>query len=245
LDLHHHVTVSGGVVFLGGWRGYRPLMRVSLISGDRLPFDKAALAGIGPSAWPLPVRLRTEQDGDDHAVLVAGTDRPALLVVAASGTAVAEWPLPAPIRFPDGGAGYRVSGDGRITFVSGSRTVVEFDPVHGVRMLWRHTRDIRAFPPLLDDQTLWLADDAGITVVDLDREIVTEVETPSSRAVVAVTRTAGRAWFAFTDGSLVAVDRSGGHSTAARVLPRIDRLSAGQDGLIHALGKGRITTFRA
>jgi hypothetical protein len=197
----------------------------------------------GPLAWPLPVRLRPQPNGDDHAVLIAGAERSAMLVMAASGVVLAEWPLPEPVRSPDAAAGYGVSADGRITFLSGSRTVMTFDPADGVQVLWRHARDIRAFPPLLDDQSLWLIDDAGIKVIDVGREVVTEVKTEPHGAVVDATLTAGRAWFAFTDGSLVAVDRSGNHRSAPRVLPRVDRLFAGQDGLIHVVGKGQIATL--
>ncbi|WP_285621558.1 PQQ-binding-like beta-propeller repeat protein [Kineosporia sp. NBRC 101677] len=238
----YHVTVSADVVFVGGWRGYRPLMRLSLVNGDRLPLDETPLVDLGPLAWPLPLRLG--RPGQNQAVLVAGTERSVLLMMASSGTVLAEWSLPQPIRIPDGDAAYDAGPGGRIAFLSGPRTVMVLDPVHGAQVLWQHTRDVRAVPPLLADRTLWLFDSAGIAVVDLDRGLVAAVRTHSYGALTAATRAGGRAWFAFADGSLMVVDRSGSHTMVPRLLPRIDRMAAGEGGLIHAIAKGHLVAFR-
>ncbi|WP_436519686.1 hypothetical protein [Actinoplanes sp. HUAS TT8] len=104
-------------------------------------------------------------------MLIAGTGRPALLLMAASGVVLAEWPLPEPMVFPDRDGGYRVSDNGDVTFLSGRRTVMAFHPGRDVRVLWRHDRDLG-------------------------------------------------------------------------VPGRIDRLLSGEDGLLHALGKGHLVTFR-
>lgn len=250
LRYYGHLTVTGNTIFTGGWRGYRPLTRISLTTGELLPAGKTqptaeflptGEAGpTGPYAWPLPVRLAN----GENTVLLADAEHSALTAMSESGTVVAEWPLPEPVRFPDAQAAFRPSADGWFTFLSGPRTIMAVHPAHGMRILGEHSRDLREIPPMLDGQTWWLVDDAGIAVVDLDRGLVAELRTRPRGAVMAATLAVGRAWFAFTDGSLLAVDRSGDHHTAPRLLPQVDRLFAGEDGLIHAIGQGHLVTFR-
>ncbi|WP_285559838.1 PQQ-binding-like beta-propeller repeat protein [Actinoplanes regularis] len=244
LNLRGHLTVSGSAVFVGGWRGYHPLTRVALADGSRLPIEEAATAEAGPLARPLPLWVEPERDAGGPAVLVAGAARPALLVMAASGIVLSEWALPQPVFFPDAGEGYRVSADGRVVFLSGPRTVMTFHPARGVQVLWRHVRDIHPLPPILDEQTLWLLDDTGITVVDVDRGVVVDEQRLPHRAVHTATLTANRAVFALADGSIIAVDRTGSRSAPIRVPRRVDRLVAGEGDLVHAIGKGHLVTFR-
>ncbi len=243
LRLRYHVSVSDAVIFLGGWRGYHPLTRMSLPDGEPLSFDDTPLSGTGPLASPLPLRLGPDPDSGAHAVLIAGTGRPALLLMAASGVVLAEWTLPEPMIFPDFGGGFRVSDNGDVTFLSGRRTVMAFHPGSGVRVLWRHGRDLIPWEPMLDDRTLWLVDDAGIAVIDLDRGVAGKVEHRKHGHVCAAASVSGLAIFAFADGSLVTVDRAGNSSPLTRVSGRIHRLFHG-DGLVHALGKGHLLTFR-
>lgn len=228
LRLRRHLSVVGDVVFVGGWRDYHPLSRLSLTDGTPLPFDGSALAGAGPFAEPLPLP-------DANTVLIAGAGRPALIMMTASGAVRAEWPLPEPILFPDGG------GFGP-TFLSGRRTVMTFDPDDGPRVLWRHDRDLRLPGPLLDGDTLWLVDDAGLAVVDVARGTVAQIDHRGHGNVSAAALALKTALFAFADGSLIAVDRSGAATTLTRVHGRIHRLVV-RDGLVHTLAKGHLRTF--
>ncbi|MEU7947395.1 hypothetical protein AB0C50_22180 [Micromonospora taraxaci] len=67
------------------------------------------------------------------------------------------WSMPEPVRFPDSGIAFSASKDGRIVFVSGSRTVMALHPPSGgVEILWRRDRDLPPLPPLLTARTLWL-----------------------------------------------------------------------------------------
>jgi hypothetical protein len=147
--------------------------------------------------------------------------------------------------FPDSGGGYRVSDNGDVTFLSGRRTVMAFHPVRGVQVLWRHQRDLGPGEPMLGDRTLWLADDAAIAVVDLARGVVGTVDHRKHGPVSTAALVSGNALFAFADGSLVTVDQAGNSGTLMRVPGRIDRLFSQGDGLVHALGKGHLVTFRS
>lgn len=245
LRLRYHVSVSGAVIFLGGWRGYHALTRLSLPDGQPLPFDGAALSETGPLAVPLPLRLGPNADSEIHAVLIAGTGRAALLLMAASGVVLDQWTLPEPMVPPDSGGGYQVSDNGDVTFLSGRRTVMTFHPDRGVQVLWQHERDLIPWGPMLDDRTLWLVDDSGIAVIALDTGVVGTVDHRKKHGYVcAGTLVSGNALFAFADGSLVRLDRAGNGGALMRVSGRIDRLSTGEDGLVHALGKGHLVTFR-
>ncbi|MER6754952.1 PQQ-binding-like beta-propeller repeat protein [Micromonospora echinofusca] len=243
MSLRHYVSVSGSVVWLGGWRGYHPLMRVALADGRYLPSDGAAFAGAGPLAWPQPVRWRPEGGSAADAVLIAGTGLPKLLVVAASGAVLREWSLPAPVVFADGDGGYGVSNDGRVTFLSGRRTVMTFHPVSGVQVLWHHERDLRPQTPILHRDALWLVEDAGIAVIDLSHGVVTEVRPLPYGAVCAAALVSGGVLFAFTDGSLVTIDRAGNVGARMRLPARIARLVPGGNGLVHAIGEGHLVTL--
>ncbi|MET7970866.1 PQQ-binding-like beta-propeller repeat protein [Micromonospora sp. NPDC005305] len=242
MNLRYYVSVSGSVVLLGGWRGYHPLIRLALANGKCLPSDGAAFAGAGPLAWPQPVRWRPEHDSAAGAVLIAGTGLPKLLVMAASGAVLREWSLPAPVVFPDGDGSYGVSDDGRVTFLSGRRTVMTFHSVRGVQVLWHHERDLRPQSPILHGDTLWLVEDAGITVIDLSQGVVTEVR-PSHGAVCAAALVSGGVLFAFADGSLVTIDRAGNAGARIRLSARIDRLVPADNGLMHAIGEGHLVTL--
>jgi hypothetical protein len=113
----------------------------------------------------------------------------------------------------------------------------------GVQVLWRHTRDIHPVPPLLDERTLRFADEAGLTVVDLDRgAVIAELPLPH-RVVSTAMLQADRALFALANGSVLVTDRTG-DTTSVPVLPRIDLLLAGDDGLIHVSGNGQLATLR-
>jgi outer membrane protein assembly factor BamB len=232
LELRHHVSVSDDVIFLGGWRGYHPLIRVSVLEGRPLPFDGAASIGPGPLAEPLPV--------GGGGVLVAGADRPVLHLVASSGAVLAEWSLPEPMVFPDAGGGFGVGDDGRVTFLSGRRVVMALHPadVSGPQVLWRHGRDLRPIAPMLDGRMLWLVDESGIAVVDLESGAVIEVGHRAHGYVSAAVLADGEALFAFKDGTLATLDRAGGFAVWLRLPARIDRLTPGGDGLVHAIGKG-------
>jgi hypothetical protein len=244
LMLRHHVSVSGADIFLGGWRGYHPLVRLSLADGAPLPFDDSALDGMGPLAAPLPLRLAAHPGSEPSSVLIAGAARPALVLLTASGVVRAEWTLPEPVTFPDIGGGYSRGADGSATFLSGRRTVMAVQPDRGVRVLWRHQRDLRPWEPMLDDQTLWLVDDAGIAVIDVAGGAVRDVGHRQHGNVCAAALVSGHGLFAFADGSLITLDRDGNVVASTRVTGRIDRLVPGDLGLVHAAGKGRLITFR-
>ncbi|MEU4689272.1 PQQ-binding-like beta-propeller repeat protein [Actinoplanes sp. NPDC023714] len=215
LERCHHLVVSGDVVFAGGWRGYRPLTRIALDDGSVLP----ALPDVGAIVRPVEVR--------PGAIVLGSAVRPVLLVVDGSGAVAGEWGLPEPVR--------SAFGAGAV-FVCGDRTVLAFDPDDGVREVWRHDRDLRPLPPVLDGGTLWLADEAGVAVAGSGRA--------DRRAGVRdCALVAGEALVAFTDGELGAVDRWGGVAVLSRGR-RIDRLVPGTDGVVHAVGKGRLLTFR-
>jgi hypothetical protein len=200
LRLRHHVSVSGAVIFLGGWRGYHPLARVSLADGEPLPFDGKALIDAGRLALPLALRLGPNPGPDTHGVLIAGAGRPVLLLMGASGVVLAEWTLPEPVVFSDFGGGYSVSDDGRVAFLCGRRTIMAFQLDRGVQVLWRHERDLRPREPMLEDRTLWVIDDAGIAVIDLDRGVVGEFDHRKHGQVCAAALVSGNGLFAFTDG---------------------------------------------
>lgn len=219
------------------------MIRVALANGKCLPFDGAAFAGADPLAWPKPVRWRPEHDCAADAVLVAGAGLPKLLVMAASGAVLREWSLPAPVVFPDGDGSYGVSIDGRVTFLSGRRTVMAFHPVRGVQVLWHHERDLRPQSPILHGDTLWLVEDAGITVIDLSQGVVTEVRPLPHGAVCAAALVSGGVLFAFTDGSLVTIDRAGNARARIWLSARIDRLVPADNGLMHAIGEGHLVTL--
>jgi outer membrane protein assembly factor BamB len=233
LPLRHHVAVNGSVVFVGGWRGYHPLTRVSLADGVRLGLDLAAIAGAGPLARPFPV--------DGEAVVIAGEGLAVLWLMAASGDVLAEWALPEPVAIPDSGDAFRVADDGRVTFRCGRRTVMVLEPGDGVRVLWEHERDIGPYLPMLHEHTLWLVDSHGIAVIDLARGVVNDVPYGGVRAAATVS---GEALFALKDGWLVGVDQAGVARRMATRPARISRLLPGGDGLVHAFGKGHLTTFR-
>ncbi|MEU8265182.1 PQQ-binding-like beta-propeller repeat protein [Micromonospora sp. NPDC048999] len=243
MSLRHYISVSGSAVLLGGWRGYHPLIRVALADGRCLPFDGAAVAGAGPLAWPQPVRWRPEHDSAADAVLIAGTGLPKLLMMAASGAVLREWTLPAPVVFPDAGDSYGASNDGRFTFLSGRRTVMTFHPVRGVQVLWHHERDLRPQAPILHGDTLWLVEDAGITVIDVSHGAVTAVRHLPHGVVLASALVSGGVLFAFADGSLVTIDRAGNVVARIRLSARVDRLVPGNNGLTHAIGKGHLVTL--
>ncbi|MCW2140074.1 Outer membrane protein assembly factor BamB, contains PQQ-like beta-propeller repeat [Actinoplanes cyaneus] len=233
LPLRRHVSVCGDVIFVGGWRGYHPLVRFSLSDGEPLPFAGVPL---GPLAAPMPLL--------SGAVLLAGADRPALVLLAASGTLLDEWPLPEPIAFADGGPGFSAGDDGSVTFLSGRRIVMALRDGDGPRVLWRHDRDLVPRAPMFDARTLWLVDDAGIAVVDTVRGAVTTIDHRRNGPVCAATRTSGTALFGFADGSVIAVDRAGETRPLIRMRAMIDRLLPGAHGLVHVSAKGRLVTFR-
>ncbi|MEU4569912.1 PQQ-binding-like beta-propeller repeat protein [Micromonospora sp. NPDC023956] len=243
LTRRYHVSVCGAVVLSGGWRGYHPLTRVALADGRCLPFDDGAVAGVGPVAWPQPVRWRPDGDGAADAVLVAGSGLPKLLVMAASGAVLGEWSLPEPVVVSDAGGSYGVSDDGRVTFLSGRCTVMVFHPASGVRVMWRHERDLRPPTPILYEDTLWLVDDAGIAVVDLVHGAVTDVRHLPQGVVRASAPVSGGVLFAFADGSLVTIDRAGNVVARTRLSARVGRLVPGVNGLTHAIGEGHLVTL--
>ncbi|GAA2589903.1 hypothetical protein GCM10010435_80700 [Winogradskya consettensis] len=243
LQFGHHVTVSNTDVFIGGWRGYRPMTRLSLTDGTALPFTCTPLTDggtlvtdLGPIATPLPIRLGPEGAA---AVLVAGRNRPVLLALAPTGAVLAEWPLPEPMYFPDSGSPYSAG-----TFLSGRRTVMAFHPDQGVQLLWTHERDLAARAPMRDGRTLWLADETGIAVVDLVRGVIAEIEHRDHGGICASSVVAGRALIAFTDGSLMTVDRTGAMTSVLRVRGHVSYLIPGTGGHLHAIAKGHLLTMR-
>jgi hypothetical protein len=200
----------------------------------------------GPGPCPSPAAARRSRrlprsaglplrESGGHAVLIAGTGRPALVVVAASGVVVPKRPLPEPVRFPDDGEGYRVSAHGRVVFLGG----VTFHRAHGPQVLWRHDRDIRPLPPILDGQTPWLIDDGGITAIDVDGGVVTTVERLPNGTVRATALTTSRAKFASAGGSILAINRAAPRTGAVRVLPQVDRPLASGDDPRHRQGASR------
>ncbi|GLY24186.1 PQQ-binding-like beta-propeller repeat protein [Micromonospora sp. NBRC 101691] len=243
LGLRYYVSVCGAVALLGGWRGYHPLTRVALADGRGLPFDDGAAAGAGPLAWPQPVRWRLEGDRAVDAVLIAGSGSPELVVMAASGAVLREWSLPEPVVVSDAGGSYGVSDGGRVTFLSGRRTVMTFHPVNGVQVLWRHERDLRPHTPILHEDTLWLVDEVGVAVIDLVHGAVTAVRRLPYGGVRAAAPVPGGVLFAFADGSLATIDRAGHVLGQIRLSARVDRLVPGDNGLTHAIGEGHLATL--
>ncbi|MFJ8582999.1 hypothetical protein [Micromonospora sp. NPDC093277] len=218
-------------------------MRVAIADGRCLPFDGGAVAGVGPLAWPQPVRWRPDGDSAADTVLIAGIGLPKLLVMAASGAVLRQWTLPGPVVISDAGGSYGVSNDGRVTFLSGRRTVMTFHPASGVQVLWHHERDLRPQTPILHGDTLWLIDDAGIAVIDLSHGAVSDVRHLPHGAVRAAAPVPGGALFAFADGSLVAIDPAANVVARIRLSARVDRLVPGNDGLTHAIGEGHLVTL--
>ncbi|MEH1028420.1 PQQ-binding-like beta-propeller repeat protein [Micromonospora profundi] len=243
LSLHHHVSVAGSVVLLGGWRGYRGLTRLDLTNGQPLPGRIPGLTPGSSLAWPLPVRWNPASGSTADTVLVAAADRAALLLVdAQTGVTTGEWSLPEPVRFPDSGIAFSVGEDGGVAFLCGRRTVMALHPGHGVEFLWRHDRDLPSLPPLLTGRTLWLSDDAGVTIIDLDRSTRTEVtDLPYGATCGGVAVPAG-ALFARAGNHLVVVNRSGEIAARVRLPTRIDRLLPDGRSLVYAMGKGHLTT---
>ncbi|MGC5023036.1 PQQ-binding-like beta-propeller repeat protein [Micromonospora sp. DT47] len=244
LGLHRYVSVSGSVVLLGGWRGYRPLIRVDLANGEHLPGQFPGLAPGSSLAWPLPVRLDPERGFTADAILLASASQAALLLVdARTGVTRGEWSLPAPVHFSDSGIASSVAEDGRIVFLSGRRTVMALHPASGVEILWRHDRDLPSLPPILTGRTLWLSEDIGVTIIDLDRSARTEVTRLPPGATCGAVPVSGGALFARSGDQLIAVDRAGGIAARVRLPARIDRLLPDGRSLVHAIGKGHLTTI--
>ncbi|MFF5084477.1 PQQ-binding-like beta-propeller repeat protein [Actinoplanes sp. NPDC000266] len=199
-------------------------------------FAAAGLPGVGLSA----VGLSGAPAGRGAALLVAAAERAVLLLLGGSGVLLGEIGLPDPVRSPDGGRAFGVDDDGRVVFVSGARTVMAFDIRRGVDVLWRHSRDLAALPPVIGGGTMWLVDEGGVAVVDLDggtvgHRLLQGVAGPG----ILVT---GRALFSVRDGSVVAVGPDGEPTGLLRVPSGIDRMIAGDDGVFHVLGQGRLMT---
>ncbi|MEU8424763.1 PQQ-binding-like beta-propeller repeat protein [Micromonospora sp. NPDC048835] len=243
LGLHRYISVTGSIVFLGGWRGYRQLLRLDLTNGQPLPGQFPAPAPGSSLAWPLPVRLDPERGSAADAILVATADQAALLLLdARTGVTRGEWSLPEPVRFRDSGIAFSVGEDGRVVFLSGRRTVMALYPGSGVELLWRHDRDLPLLPPILTGRTLWLADDSGVTIIDLDRGARTEVMDLPYSATCGGVPVPGGVLFARSGNQLVAVNRIGEIAARVRLPARIDRLLPDSRSLVHAMGKGHLTT---
>ncbi|WP_433262155.1 PQQ-binding-like beta-propeller repeat protein [Micromonospora vinacea] len=244
LRLRHYVSVSGSVVFLGGWRGYRPLIRVDLANGELFPGQFPGPTSDSSLAWPLPVRLDPERGCTANAILIAPAKQAALLLLdARTGVTKGEWSLPAPVRFPDSGIAFSASEDGRVVFLSGRRRVMALHPATGVEILWRHDRDLPSLPPILTGRTLWLAEDTGVTIIDLDRSARSEVVRLPPGATSEGVPVSGGALFARAGNQLIMMNRAGEIAACVRLPGRIDRLLPDGRSLVHAIGKGHLTTI--
>ncbi|WP_433132719.1 PQQ-binding-like beta-propeller repeat protein [Micromonospora sp. CA-240977] len=244
LGLHHYVSVSGSVVILGGWRGYRSPIRVDLADGRPFPGRLAGLAPGSPLAWPLPVRREPERGFGADSIVVANASQANLLLLdARTGATRDEWSLPAPVRFRDSGIAFSVGEDGSVVFLSGGRTVMALHPDSGVEVLWRHDRDLPALPPILTGRTLWLTEDTGVTIIDLDHGARTEVMDLPYGATCGVVPVPGGALLARAGNHLVVVNRAGEIAARVRLSARIDRLLPDGRSLVHAMGKGHLTTL--
>ncbi|MFG1842843.1 PQQ-binding-like beta-propeller repeat protein [Micromonospora sp. NPDC049175] len=244
LRLRHHISVSGSVAFLGGWRGYRPLIRVDLANGELLPGQFPGPAPDSSLAWPLPLRLDLERGCTTDAILIATASEAALLLLdAQTGATRGQWSLPAPVRFPDSGIAFSAGEDGRIAFLSGSRTVMALHPASGVEILWRHERDLPSLPPILTGRTLWLAEDTGVTIIDLDCGVRTEVTHLPPGATSEGVPVSGGALFVRAGNQLIMVNGAGDIAACVRLPARIDRLLPNGRSLVHAIGKGHLTTI--
>ncbi|MGW1449438.1 outer membrane protein assembly factor BamB family protein [Micromonospora sp. NPDC002411] len=243
LGLHHYISVSGSIAFLGGWRGYRPLIRVDLANGEPLPDRFPGPAAGSSLAWPLPVRLDLERSPAD-AVLIATANEAALLLLdTRTGAVRGEWALPEPVYFPDSGLAFNAGEDGCIVFLSGRRTVMALNPGSGVEVLWQHDRDLPPLPPILTGRTLWLAEDTGITMIDLDRGNRTEVVDLPHGATCGGVPVPGGALFARSGNHLVVVTPSGAIAARVRLPARTGRLLFDGRSLVHVMGKGHLTTL--
>jgi len=241
LSLHRYISVAGSVVLLGGWRGYRGLTRLDLTNGQPLPGQFAGPTPGSSLAWPLPVQWDPANGSTAATVLVAAADQPALLLVdARTGVTRDEWSLPEPVCFPDSGIAYSVGEDGSVVFRSGRRTVMALYPGRGVEMLWRHHRDLPSLPPILTGRTLWLSEDTGVTIIDLDRGAHTVVMDLPHGATCGGVPVPGGALFARSGNQLVVVNRTGEIAARVRLPTRVDRLLP--DGRsLYAMGKGHLT----
>ncbi|MER5457516.1 PQQ-binding-like beta-propeller repeat protein [Micromonospora sp. NPDC002389] len=244
LRLRRYISVSGAVAFLGGWRGYSPLTRVDLVTGEPLPGRFPGPAPGSSLAWPLPLRWDSERTFAGDAILIATAEQAALLLLdARTGVARGEWSLPAPVRFPDSGIAFTVGDDGRIIFLSGRRTVMALRPTGGVEILWRHDRDLPSLPPLLTGRRLWLAEETGVTLIDLDRSACTRVPPLPPGAASEGVPVSGGALFARAGHHIIMVNPAGEISARVRLPARIDRLLNDGGSLAHAIGKGHLTTI--
>ncbi|MDG4809329.1 PQQ-binding-like beta-propeller repeat protein [Micromonospora sp. WMMD1120] len=245
LRLRHYVSVSGSFAFLGGWRGYRPLIRVDLANGEPLVDQFLGPLSGSSLAWPLAVPSHPERDGMADAILVATATRAALLLLdAQTGVTRGEWMLPEPVRFPDSGIAFSASRDGRIVFVSGRRTVMAVHPAsREVEILWRHDRDLPPLPPLLTAGTLWLAEDTGVTIIDLGRGARTEVTRLPHGATSAGVAVSGGALFARARNQLILVDQAGEIAARVGLGAPIARLLSDGRSLVHAIGKGHLSAI--
>ena len=176
-------------------------------------------------------------------MLLASERRPELrLEDPRTGTILGTWPLPEPVQFPDSGEAYHHGDDGRVVFVSGRRTVMSFHPSTGVQTLWEHDTTLPPLAPVLIDDKLMLAEDSGITMVDLTgggRTLITPVPHGAACAPVPV---ANGALFARSHGKVIMIDGSGVRA-GARLPTRVERLFPGGGTLAYAIGKGHLTAL--
>ncbi|KUL25423.1 hypothetical protein ADL15_40895 [Actinoplanes awajinensis subsp. mycoplanecinus] len=242
LEFRRYLTISGSVIVLGGWRGYHPVTRIDLATGTSVPFDSPYAPGES-LAWPATVRFQVDSDTAVDAVLLASRRRPELrLEDPPTGTTLGTWPLPEPVQFPDSGEAYTHGDDGRVVFVSGRRTVMSFHPSTGVQALWEHDTDLPPVAPVLIDDKLMLAEDSGITVVDLTSGGRTEITPVPPGTACAPVPVANGALFARSHGKVIVIDR-GGIRAGARLPTRVERLVPGDGTLAYAIGKGHLTAL--
>lgn len=79
--------------------------------------------------------------------------------------------------------------------------------------------------------------------IDLSHGAVTDVRHPPQGTVRAAAPVSRGVLFAFTDGSLVNIDRAGDVAARIRLPARVDRLVPGDNDLTHAIGEGHLVTL--
>lgn len=236
LELAGHlgrVAALCGVVVLGGWRGYNDLQVRSVEDGDLL--WRGSEAGLSQDL------IHPHAFGESLLVSERGSTRLRLLD-ASSGRSLHEWALADAILAGDAQVAFADSAQGS-HFTCGRRQVRRLDPTGEMSVVWEHTRDLVALPPVKVGEELWLHERSAVSAVDLATQRETQrVELPEGPATGVLP---------FRDGVLITC-RSGvavyaghhGEMNRSKLAHRPQATAVAAPGLVHLRDQGSLLALR-